>query len=581
MDQGTLKAYAAHAAEIARRHRDVSLAAGGIARHLTWAFKPEDRILDVGAGSGRDLAQLVAEGHVAYGLEPVREMRDQATSAYPALHGKVFEGSLPDALPDLASLGGPFDGVLCSAVLQHVPRGQLLDSVYAIRALLRPGGRALVSVPTRRADIGSDERDAYGRLFRLVSPGELALLFERVGFRAIERWEDLDSLGRTDTTWATFLFERLGEATAGAARPLDRLEAVLRRDQKVATYKFALLRALVDIAVNRAREVRWRADGTVAVSIDAIAEQWIVYYWPLFDSPSFLPQMNGEAALGTHKLSFTKQLDDLRALYTRSGGLPAFLADWHGGRLERRSGEAAGAVYQLIAKLRTVIRTGPVFYAGRSTGGAPTFGYDGITREVLIDESLWREIALMGHWIRDSLLVRWAELSAQLADPSRKVASRDEVLKHALAVLLTPPNPTRDTDIARQVYGAVPRGELRCVWTGSQLADRFDVDHAIPFALWRSNDLWNLLPAHPSVNQHKRDRLPERALLCGRKRSIIDCWARLRDAYPVRFAAELRRLTGDVGDDFDAGFEALCEAVEITALQRSCQRWAPVPRELT
>jgi len=505
-------------------------------------------------------------------------MRDEAIAAYPVLDGRLVEGALPDALPDLAGLGSPFDGVLCSAVLQHLPRAQLFDAVYEIRKLLRPGGRALVSVPTRRPDIGPDSRDPYGRLFEMVPAGELALLFERVGFRIVERWEDHDSLARADTSWATFLFERLGDTDGANARPLDRLEAVLRRDRMVATYKFALLRALVDIAANRPRQVSWRNDGAVAVPIDAIAEQWIIYYWPLFESSTFLPQMNGEAATGTHKLSFAAELDALRARYARAGGLPAFLVDWHGGRFAEKGQEAAGELHCLVARMRTAIRSGPVHYAGRSTSGASTFGFDAGTRHVLIDEALWREISLMGHWIRDSLLVRWAELTARLADTNPNTASRDSALQQSLAVLLTPPAPERDTQIARQVYAAVPRGALRCVWSDHPLINgRFDVDHAIPFGLWRSNDLWNLLPASPSVNLRKSDRLPSRALLRERRSAIVDSWSRLRDAFPRRFAAELGRLAGDAGNDFATGFEALCEAVEITALQRGCERWTTPP----
>lgn len=575
MDRTTLRAYATHASELSRRYR--ALPAGdGIARHLARAFEPAHRVLDIGAGSGRDLAQLVAEGHVAYGIEPVREMRAEAIAAYPTLDGKLLDGALPDALPDVANLGGPFDGVLCSAVLQHLPRAQIFDAVYAIRGVLRQGGRALVSVPAQRPDIGEDGRDAYGRLFQIVPPGELALLFERVGFRVVERWEDPDSLGRADTRWSTFLFERLGDADAGSARPLDRIEAVLRRDRKVATYKFALLRALADIATNSPRQVRWRSDGSVAVPLSAIAEQWIVYYWQLFDSPTFLPQMNGEAGESRHKLGFATELDALRERYAQIGGLPAFLVDWHGGRLTGSSTrEAAQELRRLIRETCTAIRTGPVYYAGRSTGGVSTFGFDTKTQDVLVDEALWREIALMAHWIRDSLLVRWAELTARLAEADPRMASREDVLKQALAVLLTPPAPERDTQLARRIFASAPRDELRCVWSGRRLDARFDVDHAIPFALWRRNDLWNLLPTAPSVNLQKRDRLPDRALLRNRKSAIVDSWGRLRDACPQRFTAELGRLAGDSGENLDSGFEAFCEAVEVTALQRSCERWTP------
>ena len=43
------------------------------------------------------------------------------------------------------------------------------------------------------------------------------------------------------------------------------------------------------------------------------------------------------------------------------------------------------------------------------------------------------------------------------------------MLERALAVLLAPPAPERDTQIARDVYAATPRSELRCVWSGAKL----------------------------------------------------------------------------------------------------------------
>jgi hypothetical protein len=42
-----------------------------------------------------------------------------------------------------------------------------------------------------------------------------------------------------------------------------------------------------------------------------------------------------------------------------------------------------------------------------------------------------QEIALMGNWIRDSLLVRWAELAPRLAIADARVASQNEGLKCA------------------------------------------------------------------------------------------------------------------------------------------------------
>jgi SAM-dependent methyltransferase len=215
MDQATFRAYAAHAGEIAQRHASSRRVVAGIAQYFAHAFDPGDRILDVGAGAGGDLAWLVSEGYQAYGMEPVAEMRAEAVRAHPELSGRLFEGSLPDDLPDLAGLGGPFDGAICAAVLQHLPSETLFDAVVSLRRLLRPGGRVLASIPTRRTDIDEEGRDPFGRLFSGVQAGELDLFFQRAGFRTLERWGEEDSLGRGGVVrWATLLFELADDGNA-------------------------------------------------------------------------------------------------------------------------------------------------------------------------------------------------------------------------------------------------------------------------------------------------------------------------------------------------------------------------------
>ena len=71
-----------------------------------------------------------------------------------------------------------------------------------------------------------------------------------------------------------------------------------------------------------------------------------------------------------------------------------------------------------------------------------------------------------------------------------------------------------------------------------------DIDHAFPWSVWPRGDLWNLLPAHRSVNQHKkRQKLPTDRLLLSQRDEILS-WC--RDAYErtghlaSQFAAEAR-----------------------------------------
>ena len=144
MDLPTLDYYGTHAAELADRYDSVD---SPVARYFAVAFAAGARVLDVGAGSGRDLAALLAAGFDAYGVEPSAGLRQAAMQRHPELAGRLTEGVLPGL--DAPS-GGPFDGILCSAVLMHLQEADLFDAALALRRILKPHGRLLISLPSAR-----------------------------------------------------------------------------------------------------------------------------------------------------------------------------------------------------------------------------------------------------------------------------------------------------------------------------------------------------------------------------------------------------------------------------------------------
>ncbi len=202
MDEQTAQFYEQRAVEVATRYENV---ASPIARYFDAAFVPGSRVLDIGAGSGRDCACLLANGFDAFGVEPCEGLRLAAVTAHPALANRLQAASLPQlGLP----FGGEFDGIVCSAVLMHVPAYELFDAAMAIRAVLKVHGRLLISLPLSRGDVLPGGRDGDGRLFEDYKVGEIQLLFERLGFALIGRWESQDALARAQTSWFTLLLER-------------------------------------------------------------------------------------------------------------------------------------------------------------------------------------------------------------------------------------------------------------------------------------------------------------------------------------------------------------------------------------
>lgn len=206
MDQRTIDYYSQNAVELADRYESI---VNGLAAHFERAFATARRVLDIGCGSGRDLAYLKRLGKDVYGIDGASALVEQAQLLHPELKGRIACGAVPGApIP----FGGGFDGVLCSAVLMHIPPDQQRSAVAFIKHCLLPGGHLLYSVPSKRLDVANaSNRDAGGRLFIPDSLGFLQGLFEEAGFTSLDRWNNADSLGRDEVAWESVLMRSGGD----------------------------------------------------------------------------------------------------------------------------------------------------------------------------------------------------------------------------------------------------------------------------------------------------------------------------------------------------------------------------------
>ena len=559
MDSETSVYYSQNASRLAEQYATV---VHTLEDCLTSVFARSHKILDVGCGTGRDLSFLLGNGKDAYGVDPSREMLVAAHQTLGARgvssEGRLFLGSLPD-LSQFAE--SEFDGVLCSAVMMHLPEEELFDAVYALRRVLRPGGTFLVSVPVTRNDVDPiTRRDGGGRLFTELPAPKLHLLFERVGFVVIESEQVEDSLGRSDISWSITEF-RLEES---ADRPLHLVESILSRDKKDATYKLALFRALAEIAQTQHHLAAFTHDGKVKIPVQAIADKWLLYYWPIFESELFICQRTGEKQGAANGVAIRLPLLALIDCFRSSGGMSGFHAGLNSGKLSR---EAERLWKQARSKFQSTIHTMPVRHAGG--GNYSVFQYDPTDKSVCMDSNLWRELCLTGSWIQDATILRWAELTEQ---HSKGAVRASTVIDCLLAI----PDPARNVNDAKGYYSKLR--ERVCVWSGSSLSDgRFDIDHAMPFSLWRNNELWNLFPADPAINSNKSDKLPTYAILNRRREAIIDYWQGLNNALGEQFSRGAQTLLGR--DSFASQnwenrlFSRFVEAFEITAAQRGAPRW--------
>jgi SAM-dependent methyltransferase len=139
------------------------------------------RVLDIGAGTGRDAAWFAAQGHQVVAVEPTDALRLRAM----ALHPSPRIAWIDDGLPELAALRvrrDRFDLIMMTAVLMHLDAGERARAMPNIASLLAPEGMLIMRLrhgpvpPGRRMfDVAAEDVTA------LAAPLGLRAVFEHHG----------------------------------------------------------------------------------------------------------------------------------------------------------------------------------------------------------------------------------------------------------------------------------------------------------------------------------------------------------------------------------------------------------------
>ncbi|MCL1039633.1 class I SAM-dependent methyltransferase [Shewanella submarina] len=212
----SLNYYNTHAEELAAQYQ--SLAAENV--HKDWLgilqqpeFEGPLRVLDIGAGSGRDAAFFATErqGNQVIAVEPADELVRLGKIHTQGLAVTWCQDSMPDlAGPEFAAvehsetgLDSRFNVILLSAVWMHLPAEQRPKALIRLAELLADNGLLVISL---RLTISED--DIHTRKMFPVSASELESLVLSVGLkRYLVSHEEADQLGRS-LSWQTIVLSK-------------------------------------------------------------------------------------------------------------------------------------------------------------------------------------------------------------------------------------------------------------------------------------------------------------------------------------------------------------------------------------
>lgn len=360
------------------------------------------------------------------------------------------------------------------------------------------------------------------------------------------------------------------------------ISKIIERDSKSSTYKFALLRGVIDIIDDNSPYID-QMFGRAYIPTGLLIEKWLMYYYPILRSETNIPQINGKT-----KLAFQTQFIKVIQAYELRGGFSAFYNDLKNKGIPH---ELRLEVFNLVKKLRDTITDMPMKYIGRSLSEEyySIFRYENtpmhlpiyLNVEYLIQHCGTFSLPLdyyhafkdFGSFIngQNSILFKWAQFSVNASGQNLSI---ENVINEVLVSPITARNIEESKKIYREVLNQ--QGQVYCVWTGDKLHS-YDIDHVIPFSVWKNNDLWNLLPAHSTVNGKKRDRIPTPELIERQKDLILNYWQIIQKNQNDRFQREMQvALLGK--RDFDnwqhAGLAQLQKSCNYLIESRGFEAWS-------
>ncbi len=347
------------------------------------------------------------------------------------------------------------------------------------------------------------------------------------------------------------------------------ISKIIERDSKATTYKFALLRGVIDIIQDNSPYITFQ-NNRVFIPTGLMVEKWLLYYYPILSAETLIPQING-----SNKLAFTSDFLSFIKEYERRGGFSAFFNDMRNKGIPLDLQESFFGLTKIIAKTITGM---PMKYIGRSISNyfysvfriessrihrAKEIDFEFLIKNFgtfSIPVEYYECFQILGSFIngQDSILFKWAEFSVTASGNNLSVHQvLNEVLKSPITL--------REISESKKLYEDILKkeGQVRCVWTGKKIPN-YDVDHMIPFSIWKNNDLWNLLPSHKKTNNDKRDKIPSPEIIERQKGIILDYWGIIYENQPQRFQKEIQvALLGN--QEFESWQE-----MGISQLQSSC-----------
>lgn len=175
----TTETYDQFAAQIAERFWKTNLT--HIWEEFCALLPAESRILDIGCGAGRDMAQFRSRGFFVAGMDLSIGMLREAGIRAPGAYIAGDMTALPFSRPS-------FDAAWVNASLLHLPRRAAPGVLTGIHSLLKSSGVLYLSLKEGEGEIW-EQREGQ-RFFTFYQAEEVIRILEQAGVSLLKTWAE-------------------------------------------------------------------------------------------------------------------------------------------------------------------------------------------------------------------------------------------------------------------------------------------------------------------------------------------------------------------------------------------------------
>lgn len=285
----------------------------------------------------------------------------------------------------------------------------------------------------------------------------------------------------------------------------ERLLAVIDEGRRTATYKLAVLLALMDSCAEMATE---RGEPPPEIPTRGIARRVASLYWP-----QLRPFPTGDGTVRDLRQINNKNATILTVLRRVFADLPS-MTSWRGVEVKleasdpRRLEETLDLVELTVARyplarLQTVDGVAQPFIYDIGWGEGVSIAHLRAGACVVMRPGAGDQLIRLAPLVRPLVELHWARMVANL---NKLTLHEDSVRSHLFGADRTP-----FPSALRRGLATLQAG--RCFYCSGTMASATAVDHFVPWARWPNDAIENLVLAHRSCNLRKSDRLPGRGPL--------------------------------------------------------------------